>query len=376
MKFLVNTKTLYDQISVAEGVIPKTPMIPILENFLFEINQAQLSVTATDSQITCITRLPIEAKEDGRMAIPARIFLQTLQNLPEEIITISFDESSYNIEIQASVGKYKLSSENPADFPAPQEVENNFSASLSADVLLKAISSSAYSMSTDELRPAMTGLLIKLGPEGITFVGTDGHRLATYIQDSPTHETSHSMIVPRKAISTLEKMLKKHPEETVPIRFNPSLAQFQIANLEMSCRLIDERFPDYEKVIPKDNNNHIILNKEEVLASLRRAVLYANKSTHQIRIQVKGEKCALIVEDLDFSNEADETLSCIHEGEDIEMGFNVRFLMDVFAHIEESQVRLEVSDPNRAALLIPVSASETEHPVQSKALIMPIMLHN
>ena len=375
MKFLVNTKTLYDQISVSEGVIPKNPMIPILENFLFEIKEGQLSVTATDAQITCITRMPIEAKEDGRMAIPAEKFLQTIQSLPEEIITISFDKKSYNIEIQASAGKYKLSSENPADFPAPQEVENDFSVSLSAEVLLSAISSSSYAMSTDELRPAMNGLLVKLGPEGISFVGTDGHRLATYVEPSLTQETSHHMIVPRKAIQTLEKVLKKHTEEAIPIRFNPSLAHFQVSNLEMSCRLIDERFPDYEKVIPKENNNHITLNKEEVLASLRRAAIYANKSTQQMRIQVKGEKCVLIVEDLDFSNEANETLSCAHEGEDIEMGFNVRFLTDVFNHIEAPQVRLEVSDPNRAALLVPVS-EDPDQPSRSRALVMPIMLNS
>ena len=374
MKFLVNTKTLYDQISVAEGIIPKNPMIPILENFLFEINQGQLSVMATDAQITCVTRMPIEAKEDGRMAIPAGKFLQTLQNLPEEIITISFDEQSYNIEIQATPGKYKLSSENPADFPAPQEVENDFSVSLRAEALLSAISSSSYAMSTDELRPAMNGLLVKLGPEGVSFVGTDGHRLATYVEESPTHETSHHMIVPRKAVHMLEKILKKYSEETVLIRFNTSLAHFQISNLEMSCRLIDERFPDYEKVIPKENNNHITLNREEVLASLRRAAIYANKSTQQIRIQVKGEKCTLIVEDLDFSNEANETLSCVHEGEDIEMGFNVKFLTDMFTHIEEPQVRLEVSDPNRAALLVPIS-EQTDQSPRSRALVMPIMLN-
>ena len=376
MKFLVNTKTLYDQISLTEGAIPKNPMIAILENFLFEINEGNLKVTATDSQITCVTQMPIEAKDNGKIAIPATIFLQTLQGLPEEIITISFDENSYNIEIQASRGRYKLSSENPADFPSHTEVENGFSASIGADVLLKAISRTAYAMSNDELRPAMNGLLMKLGPDGISFVGTDGHRLVTYIQDQPTHETSHSMIIPRKAVLMLEKMLKKHATESVSIEFNTSLARFQFAHIEMSCRLIDERFPDYEKVIPEGNNNHITLDKAEVLSSLKRAAIYANKSTQQIRVQVKGEKCALIVEDLDFSNEATENLSCTHEGEDIEMGFNVRFLMDVFQHIEESHVRLEVSDPNRAALLVPVAAADTKEVPRDRALVMPIMLSN
>lgn len=374
MKFLVNTKTLREQLALTEGVVPKNPMIPVLENFLVEISQDNLKVTTSDLQITCITSLPVEAKEEGKMAIPASIFSQTLQNLPEEIITVSFDQESYNIEIQASKGKYKLSSENPNDFPAPPEVENSFHISLSTNLLLQAIKRSAYAMSTDELRPAMNGLLLKIGPDGTIFVVTDGHRLVYYGQHDATHDTAHSLLIPRKAIQMIDKVLKKTTAEKIDIQFNPSQALFQIAGVQIFCRLIDERFPDYDKVLPKENNNHIFVDREEILDSLQRVSIYANKSTNQMRIKVTGEKFAIIVEDLDFSNEATEHITCTHEGEDIEMGFNIKFLIEALQNMEEKQVRLELSEPSRAALAIPIF-QENEPSKKNVALVMPIMLN-
>ena len=375
MKFLVNTKVLHDQLSLTEAVIPKSPMIPVLENFLFEITDGKLQVTVSDLQITCITSVSIEAKESGKMAIPAHIFMQTLQNLPEEIITISFDEKSYNVDIQSAKGRYKLSSENPSDFPSPPEIEKSFTIELSAELLHKGISRTSYAMSSDELRPAMNGLLVKLDKDGLTLVGTDGHRLVTYTKSELKQEAAHSIIIPRKAVQMLQKALKKNLDKSVSLQFNTSQACFQIAETQIICRLIDERYPDYEKVVPEGNKNYIVVDREEILDSLHRTSIYANKSTQQMRIKVVGEKFTLIVEDLDFSNEATEDISCTHEGEDIEMGFNVKFLIDVFHYMEEEKVRLELSDPNRAAIAIPVEESK-EETEKNMALVMPIMLSN
>ena len=265
-------------------------MIPVLENFLFEIAEGKLKVTVSDMQITCITSTSIEAKEDGKMAIPAHIFMQTLQNLPEEIITVSFDKESYNIEIQSAKGRYKLSSENPADFPSPPEIEKSFSVKLSAELLLEATTRTSYAMSNDELRPAMNGLYIKLGEEGITFVGTDGHRLVTYSQSNLTQEISHSIIIPRKAIQMIQKALRKSPEEIIDLQFNTSQACFQIADTQIICRLIDERFPDYEKVIPKENTNQIIVERTEILNSLQRIAILCQQKYAADAYQGGGAK--------------------------------------------------------------------------------------
>ena len=147
----------------------------------------------------------------------------------------------------------------------------------------------------------------------------------------------------------------------------------EIGNVRIICRLIDETFPDYEKVIPQDNKNHITLDKNETLASLRRISIYANKSTKQMRLKVKGEQAVLTVEDRDFSNEATENITCTHDGEDIEIGFNVDFLREAFQNIEEDQVRIEMSDPNRAALVLPTQPT-TICQAENLALVMPIML--
>ena len=375
MKFLVNTKLLHERLALIEAVIPKNPMIPVLENFLLEIIDGNLQVTVSDLQITCVTSVGVEAKENGKMAIPAHIFMQTLQNLPEEIITVSFDEQSYNVDIQSTKGRYKLSSENPSDFPSSPEIEKSFTVELPVELIHEGISRTAYAMSNDELRPAMNGLLVKLNEKGVTFVGTDGHRLVTYAKNTPKQDTAHSMIVPRKAVQMLQKVLKKNPDKSVNLQFNPSHACFQIEDVHIMSRLMDEQYPDYEKVVPEGNKNYIVVDRLEILDSLRRTSVYANKSMPQMRISVVGEKFTLIVEDLDFSNEATERISCTHEGEDIEMGFNIRFLIDVFEHITEDKVRLELSDPNRAALATPITEDKKDS-AKNMALVMPIMLSN
>ena len=375
MKFLVNVVALREQLTLINSVIPKNPTIPVLENFLFEIKEGRLKVTASDLQITSVTSTDIESKEEGKMAIPASIFLETLRKLPEEIITISLDTESYMIEVQSSKGRYKLSSENPEDFPISQRPEKSFSIELEKSTLQEALQSTTYAISNDELRPAMTGLFVKISSKEIVFVGTDGHRLTTFTHmfTKEQEDVTHTMILPFKVVNMLKALLAKSSSESVHIEFNPTQALFLFEHVELSCRLIDERFPDYEKVIPNSNNNHITISREEMLSSLERVAIYANKSTQQMRFKVSGEQLSLIVEDLDFSNEAKETFSCTHTGEDIEIGFNVRFMIDIFQHMSSEKLCVQVEDPEKAALVLPVEESqETKH----LALIMPIMLDN
>ena len=375
MKFLVNKKALEEHLTLIHSVIPKNPTIPVLENFLFEIKEGKLKVTASDLQITSVTSTDIESKEDGKMAIPASIFLETLRNLPEQMITISLDTKSYMIEVQSSHGRYKLSSENPADFPMPQRPEKSFSIELQKSILQEAIQSTAYAISNDELRPAMTGLFMKISSEGVVFVGTDGHRLTTFTHASvkAKEDVTHTMILPYKVVNMLKALLTKSSSEEIRVEFNPTQALFLFDHVEISCRLIDERFPDYEKVIPTSNNNHITVSREEMLSSLKRVAIYANRSTNQMRLKVTGGELKLIVEDLDFSNEAVEDFSCTHTGEDIEIGFNVRFMIDIFQHMQAEKLCIQVDDPEKAALVLPTKESQES---KNLALIMPIMLDN
>ncbi|MDN3689185.1 DNA polymerase III subunit beta [Cyclobacterium jeungdonense] len=372
MKFIVSSSSLLKQLSSINGVVTTNPVVPILENFLFEIKDSKLTVTASDLQTSMMTEIDVEAKEDGNIAVPAKILIETLKNLPEQPVTFSIDKETYSIEISSDNGRYKLAGENATDFPRIPGVTNATSVEMSTEVLSSAIANTIFATSNDELRPAMTGVYVNLSDTNTTFVATDGHRLIRYRRVDIASPEAANIIVPRKALNLLKSTL---PSDNVPVtvEFNNSNAYFKFNNIKMICRLIDERFPDYENVIPTDNENDMVINRQEFLGSLRRIAIYANKTTHQVRLKLTGSELQISAEDLDFSNEANERLSCEHEGEDIEIGFNAKFLVEMLNNITAKEVTLKFSAPNRAGLILPSDMSENEDILM---LVMPVMLSN
>ena len=374
MKFVVSSTTLLKQLSSINGVIASNPVVPILENFLCEIQNGSLKITASDLQTTIITELEVDAQESGSIAVPAKILIETLRNLPEQPVTFTIDEASYNIEIHSENGHYRLSGENATDFPKVPAVEDGNTIEVPADVLAHAVSNTLFATSTDELRPAMTGVYINLNGSGSTFVATDGHRLVRYRRTDVSGGTASksSIIVPRKALNLLKSVL---PAENTPVsmRYNASNAYFHFGNVQMVCRLIDERYPDYENVIPQDNQNEMAINRQDFLSSLKRIAIYANKTTHQVRLKLDSNTLHVSAEDLDFSNEANESLPCDHQGEDLEIGFNARFLIEMLNNLDSEEVTFKFSQPNRAGLIIPNNSTENEEVLM---LVMPVMLSN
>lgn len=372
MKFIVSSGTLLKELNNINGVVTTNPVVPILENFLFEIEDGKLTVTASDLQTSMIIELEVEAKENGSIAVPAKILMDTLKNLPEQPVTFSIDEETYSIEISSDNGRYKLAGENATDFPKVPEVADGFSVNISTDALANAINNTIFSTSNDELRPAMTGVYINMSGTNTTFVATDGHRLVRYRRVDVASEDSHAIIVPRKALNLLKTTLPSE-NTNVAIDFNMANAFFRFNNIKMICRLIDEKFPDYENVIPAGNNNLMTIRKSDLLSSLRRISIYANKTTNQVRVKITGSELQISAEDLDFSNEANERLSCEHEGEDIEIGFNAKFLIEVLNNLETDDVVVKLSEPNKAGLFVPKDQSDNEDLLM---LVMPVMLNN
>ncbi|SMD43467.1 DNA polymerase-3 subunit beta [Aquiflexum balticum DSM 16537] len=372
MKFIVSSSALLKQLSTINGVVTTNPVVPILENFLFEIKGGKLTITASDLQTSMITEIDVEAKEDGNIAVPAKILIETLKNLPEQPVTFSIDPDTYSIEISSDNGRYKLAGENATDFPKIPTVSNATVVDMSTEILSSAISNTIFATSNDELRPAMTGVYINLSSTNTTFVATDGHRLIRYRRVDVASQDDASIIIPRKALNLLKSTL---PSENVPVavEFNSSNAYFKFNSIKMICRLIDERFPDYENVIPVDNPNHMTIDRLEFLGSLRRIAIYANKTTHQVRLKLTGSELQISAEDLDFSNEANERLSCDHDGEDIEIGFNAKFLVEMLNNLSSKEVTLKFSAPNRAGLIVPSDKSDNEDILM---LVMPVMLNN
>ena len=372
MKFIVNSSALLKQLSSINGVITTNPVVPILENFLFEINDGNLTVTASDLQTSMITEIPVESKESGSIAVPARILLETLKNLPEQPVTFSIEEESYSIEISSDNGRYKLAGENATDFPKVPSVSDDFSVEMSSDVLASAINNTIFATSNDELRPAMTGVYVNLSDTNTTFVSTDGHRLIRYRRVDVASDNGNTIIIPRKALNLLKSTLPSE-NTNVTVEFNIANAFFKFENIRMICRLIDERFPDYDNVIPVDNEINMSINRNEFLSSLRRIAIYANKTTHQVRLKITGSELQISAEDLDFSNEANERLACEHEGDDVEIGFNARFLIEILNHLDSDEIEMLLSAPNRAGLIIPKEKDDNEDILM---LVMPVMLNN
>ena len=372
MKFIVSSAALLKELSSINGVITTNPVVPILENFLFEIDKNKLTITASDLQTSMITDLEVESKESGNIAVPAKILIETLKNLPEQPVTFSIDTSTYSIEISSDNGHYKLAGENATDFPKVPSVSPDFSVTMSTDVLHQAINNTIFATSNDELRPAMTGVYMNLTETNSTFVGTDGHKLIRYRRVDVATTNGNTIIVPRKGLNMLKNTLPTDNIE-VTVDFNVSNAFFHFGNLKMICRLIDERYPDYENVIPTDNPIRMTIERLEMLSSLKRISIYANKTTHQVRLKITGSELLISAEDLDFANEANERLVCEHEGDDIEIGFNSKFLIEMLANIESKQVELHLSAPNRAGLIIPKDQDENEDLLM---LVMPVMLNN
>lgn len=319
-----------------------------------------------------ITSLPVESKEEGKVAVPAKILIETLKTLPDQPIAFSVDIQTYAIEISAGDGKYKLSGENAEDFPKIPVVENPSNVSIPASVLADAINKTVFAVSNDELRPAMTGVLCQFSPQSTTFVSTDAHKLVRYKRLDIRAESSASLILPKKALTLLKNSLPSD-DVGVSIEYNNTSAFFRFGNIHLICRLIDERYPDYDAVIPQVNPNKLTIDRNILLNTLRRVVIFANKTTHQVRLRITGSELHISSEDLDFSNEAHERLSCQYEGEDMEIGFNAKFLIEMLGNMQGEEVALEMSTPNRAGLLLPAVQNEDENLLM---LVMPVMLNN
>ena len=362
MKFFVSSSVLLKCLTAINGVVATNPIVPILENYLFKVDAnkdgAVLTVTVSDLQTTMVTQIPVDASDSGSICIPAKLLMDTLRTLPEQPITFQMDMETFGTEILTDNGRFKLSGENPIDFPKLPTVNNGQAVEFSSDVLLTAINNTVFATSTDDLRPAMTGVYIHLTPENASFVATDGHRLIRYRRSDVKSTETTSLIIPRKALQLLKAALPEGVE--VKGQYSQANASFTFGVTTLICRLIDERFPDYENAIPVNNDKVLTIGRSDLLNSLKRIVIYANRTTHQIRFTLTPNKLTISAEDLDYSNEANEKLLCDYEGDEMEIGFNAKLMVEMLNNISAKMVKIEMSAPNRAGLIIPIDKEEGE----------------
>jgi len=372
MKFIVSSTYLLKQLQVLGGVINNSNTLPILDNFLFELNNTELTVSASDLETTMSATLNVESDNSGSVALPARLLLDTLKTFPEQPLTFIVEENN-TVEISSNHGKYALAYANGAEFPKAIALEDPSSTTILGDVLATAISKTIFAAGNDDLRPVMSGVFFQFSKDGLTFVSTDAHKLVKYRREDVSANQEAEFIMPKKPLNLLKGILLGS-EENVTIEYNDSNAKFSFENTELVCRLIDGKYPNYEAVIPKENPNYLVIDRTQFLNSVRRVSIFSNKTTHQIRLKVAGAELNISAEDIDYSNKAEERLTCDYQGDDMQIGFNSRFLTEMINNLSSDEVQLEMSLPNRAGLLTPVDGlDEGEHITM---LVMPVMLNN
>lgn len=370
MNFVISSATLLKHLQGISGVLSTSNTLPILDNFLFEIEDGRLTVSASDLETTMRTSLDVEAKEEGKIAIPAKLLLDVLKNLPDQPCTFLIDDQTFAVEIAYDNGKSKMVGFDGDDFPRTPALEQSSSIRISGSILSNAINKTLFATGVDDLRPVMSGVFCEFSPESITFVATDAHKLVRYTRTDSQADGSSSFILPKKPLNLLKGNLKG--DEEVKLEYNDSNAVFTFNDTILVCRLIDGKYPNYEAVIPKENPNVLMIDRLQFLSSIKRVSIFANKTTHQIKLKLAGAELSLSAEDIDFANEANERLTCNYSGEDMEIGFNSRFLMEMLNNIDSSEIRLEMSEPSRAGLLIPADMAEDEDILM---LVMPVMLN-
>ena len=372
MKFIVSSTLLLKQLQILGGVINTNNTLPILDNFLFELTNNQLQISASDLETTMSTSIAVEADEKGSIAVPARLLLDTLKTFPEQPLTFVVEDNN-TIEISSDSGKYALAYADGAEFPKSVELESPSSTTIAGDILATAINKTIFASGNDDLRPVMSGVFFQFSTENLTFVATDAHKLVKYVRTDVTANEVAEFIMPKKPL-TLSKSILATTSEDVKIEYNDSNAKFTFENSVLICRLIDGKYPNYDAVIPKENPNKLTLDRGSFLNSVRRVSIFSSKTTHQIRLKMAGTELNISAEDLDFSNKADERLQCNYEGDDMQIGFNSRFLLEMLSNLNSNEVLLEMSLPNRAGILTPIDGLEEGENITM--LVMPVMLNN
>lgn len=370
MKFVVSSTTLLKQLQQINGVIQTNSVLPILEDFYFEIENSTLTVVATDLETMMQVSLEVEAREGGRVCIPAKILMDTLKNLPDQPLTFNID-SNFAIDITSDNGKYRVMGENPDNYPKKPESDGTNSFTMTSGGLLRCITKTIFAVATDEMRPAMTGVYFELFADGLQTVATDAHRLVKYRRKDVSCPQQDSFIVPRKPLNLLKSALPDNSDE-ITLSYNNNHLFVTHHTTQMSCRLIDSRFPDYKVVIPAENPYKMMVGKADFTQALRRVSIFSNKSTNQVALTITGSQLQLAAQDIDFSFEGNESMPCQYDGEDMAIAFNAKFLIEMLNATDTDEVQLELSGPTKAGILKPAEQAEDEDLLM---LAMPLMLN-
>jgi DNA polymerase III subunit beta len=375
MKFVVSSLELLGHLQAISRVISSKNTLPILDNFLFNLSGNDLEITASDLESTLITRMKLENTDgDGTIALPARILLDTLKEFSVQPLTFDINMETMAVVISSENGKFNVVGQNGIDFPALPSIKKDkkFVFVINADILLSGISKTLFATADDELRPVMGGIFVEASTDKITFVASDAHKLVRYQRTDANADDSSSFILPKKPASLLKNILPRE-EGPVTVEFDDKNAFFILSNYKVVCRLVEGNYPNYNSVIPKNNPRKITIDRVEFFNTLKRVSVFSNQASNLVKLQLKGNQVMVSAQDIDFSISAYERIKCQYEGDEIEIGFKSVFLLEILSNIGSQDVMIELADPTRAGLFLPVI---TENKAEDLLmLLMPMMIN-
>ncbi len=375
MKFVVSSTELLSHLSAISKVISSKSTMPILDNFLFQLSESELTITASDLESTLITSMELDNIEgDGTVAVPAKLLTDTLKEFPEQPLTFQIDGENFGIEIFSDNGKFSIVGQDGEDFPElPVIDEENVSAvSVNHMILRKGIEKTLFATADDELRPVMNGIFVELSTDSMSFVASDAHKLVRYRRSDATAEFESSFILPKKPAGLLRNLLPKEDFD-VKLEFDDKNAFFTLSNYKLICRLVEGNYPSYNSVIPTNNPNKMVIDRLAFFNTVKRVSVFSNQASNLIKLSINDNQLVVSAQDIDFSISAVERLSCEYEGDEIEIGFKSTFLQEILTNISASDVRVELSDPTRAGLLLPAETDDEDEDVLM--LLMPMMIN-
>ena len=370
MRFIVSSSYLLKKLQIIGGVINSNNTMSILENFLFELSENKLTVSASDLETTIKGVIEVESTDTASIVVPYKILIDTLKTFTEQALTFIINDNN-TIDIVSNNGKYTLAYLDSQEFPTVVEIENANRVTLMGDILATAIQSTFFATGNDDLRPIMNGVFFNFTEEALIFAATDAHKLVKYERQDIKSEQPASFVIPKKPLNLLKGILSGSETE-VTIEYNESNAKFSFDLLDYVCRLIDGTYPNYEAVIPRENPNKLIVNRTLLLNSTKRISNFASKATHQMRVKITGNSLQIFAEDIEYNNRANETIPCNYEGDDMEIGFNSKFFMEMLSNLSSDDILLEMSYSNRPGILTPADGLDEGEKIYM--LVMPTML--
>ena len=374
MKFIVSSSDLLSHLQSISKAISVKSSVPILDHFLFELADGVLTITASDLESTMITKMePGNIDGEGSIALEAKRLLDILKEFPEQPLTFEMDNETLTTDIFSENGKFSVVGSPADEFPKQAELDDEDSnvIKLSAILLDEAINKTIFATASDELRPVMNGIYFDMNTEAITIVASDSHKLVKYKRSDAQADKEAAFILPKKPASLLKSVLSKETND-VTIEFDNKNAVFTLSGYKLISRLTEGKYPNYESVLPKDNPNKLIIDREKFYNTVKRVSVFSNQASNLIKLKISGNELTISAQDIDFSISAYEHLNCQYDGDELEVGFKSVFLTDILSNMDSEQVVFELADSSRAGILLPFEKENAD--VEEIMLIMPMML--